>query len=76
MFNRIRDFIAAYKQINKDRINAKARLDSIQLKLKEFKDLNEISSPVELAEYYSSGGAKVSAQPKKKRGVMSKGVSL
>jgi phage terminase large subunit GpA-like protein len=29
-----------------------------------------------LAEYYNSGGAKVSAQPKKKRGVMSKGVSL
>ena len=32
MFNRIRDFIAAYKQINKDRINAKAHLDAIQYK--------------------------------------------
>ena len=38
MFNRIREFIAAYKQINQDRINAKAHLDAIQCKLKEFKD--------------------------------------
>jgi hypothetical protein len=29
-----------------------------------------------LADYYSSGGAKVAAAPKRKRGVMSKGISL
>jgi phage terminase large subunit GpA-like protein len=29
-----------------------------------------------LADYYSSGGAKVAATPKRKRGVMSKGISL
>lgn len=47
MFNRIRDFIAAYKQINKDRINAKARLDAIQCKLKEFKELYKSCQTIE-----------------------------
>ena len=47
MFNRIRDFIAAYKQINKDRINAKACLNSIQLKLKEFKELYKSCQTIE-----------------------------
>lgn len=47
MFNIIRDFIAAYKQINKDRINAKARLDAIQCKLKEFKELYKSCQTIE-----------------------------
>lgn len=47
MFNRIKDFIAAYKQINKDRINAKARLDAIQCKLKEFKELYKSCQTIE-----------------------------
>lgn len=47
MFNRIRDFITAYKQINKDRINAKARLDAIQCKLKEFKELYKSCQTIE-----------------------------
>ena len=40
MFNKIKDLIDAYKQINSDRLTAKDQLNNIKYKLKEFKNIH------------------------------------
>lgn len=54
MFNKIRDFIAAYKQINKDRINAKQCIKIINIKHREFKEVLKMCKNIEkeLGEVY------------------------
>ena len=54
MFNKIRDFIAAYKQINKDRLNAQQCLTMINMKQREFKDVLKMCQNIEkeLVEVY------------------------